>query len=159
MKEIQLTRGFVTLVDDEDYEKIKPFKWGISSKDNGRAIAVQARVNGKNTYLHRFIMNPEDDLVVDHIDRNPLNNQRSNLRICTRSENQRNRTRRAETSKYKGVHKRKGTNRFEAYIKLNKKRIHIGCFGSEVEAALAYNEFAIKLHGEFAALNNIDLLK
>lgn len=157
MKEIQLTKGFVSIVDDEDYDRITKHKWHISFKCPGKSFMVQSTIKGKNIYLHRFLMNPASHLVVDHIDRNPLNNQKSNLRVCTRSDNQKNKLIQPKTSIYKGVSKRGG--KYGVYIRINGKHTYIGSFDNEKDAALAYDDAAIKHHGEFAYLNRTELLK
>jgi hypothetical protein len=85
MKEIQLTNGGITIIDDEDYARVKCFTW--SHNPCGYA---QAWVNGRPQSLHRLLMNPPADMEIDHINRNKLDNQKANLRICTRKENMQN---------------------------------------------------------------------
>ena len=97
----------------------------------------------------------QKELMVDHINRNGLDNTRKNLRICTRSENLMN-SKKPElnsTSKYKGVNK--CGNSWRAEIRLNRKGFYLGKFKTEKEAALAYNKKAIELFGEFARLNEV----
>lgn len=168
-KEIPLTKGKVAIVDDADYEWLSQWKWTYT---RGYAVHKEAgKYGGKSTRMHRLIMQPPDHLVIDHIDWNPLNNQRSNLRICTQYENMQNRKHsyyqtdswknrpEAKTSQYKGVRLAKGTitTPWRAEIWSNRQRIHLGYYATEVEAAIAYNEAAIKYHGEFARLNEIPL--
>jgi hypothetical protein len=98
-------------------------------------------------------MNPPPGLVVDHIDGNGLNNTRVNLRICTSAQNICNSKGRSKTSKYKGVTRRKMSNKWFAQIKFNRKHIDIGRFDNEIEAAKAYDNVARKLFKEFAYLN------
>ena len=92
---------------------------------------------------------------VDHIDRNPLNNHRINLRICTKAQNQQNCKGRGGTSKYKGVCWEKRRKKWRATIKNNGKQVHIGEFCDEKEAAKAYNKKALEFFGEFSRLNKI----
>ncbi len=117
--------------------------------------------NGKRGILplHRLLLNAPSGLVVDHIDGNPLNNQRSNLRICTNIENKRNQKIRSDCkgSVYKCVSGNKTKKKFEAYIVYDKKRKSLGYFDLEEDAALAYNKEAIKIFGEFARLNIIKM--
>ena len=88
MKEIQLTQGKVALVDDEDFEYLKQFKWHVINNNGKFYVRKQFLLsNGKvsKVLMHRFIMKPNKDMVIDHLDGNPLNNQKTNLRICTQS--------------------------------------------------------------------------
>ena len=104
--------------------------------------------------MHRAIMNPPDGTVVDHINRNSLNNRRCNLRICTQKENLRNgRPSRRSTSRFKGVYFDKQTRKWIAKIGYNGKTIHLGSFEDEVEAAKAYDRKAYELFKDFAYLN------
>jgi hypothetical protein len=103
--------------------------------------------------MHREIMNPPEGLVVDHIDHNGLNNRKSNLRICTRSQNQCNQYRFDGKSKYKGVAWFKRTRKWTAAVCLRGKRYRLGYFEREIDAAMAYDKAAKKYHREFACLN------
>jgi len=146
-------------IDGEDFEKVDKYKWGLKPC---RDIFYLHRTfgykeNKTSQSLHRYIMDCPPGMVVDHIDGNPLNNCRSNLRICLQSDNMKNRKNNINgTSKYKGVSFHKRDKVFIASIRVNTKLIHIGNFKNETEAAKAYNESAIKLHGEFARLNIIE---
>jgi hypothetical protein len=110
---------------------------------------------GKMSLLHRVIMGVEDPKVfVDHINGDPLDNRRENLRLCSASQNQANR-KPAPGRKYKGVTKNKsGT--YSASIQMNKKLHGCGTFKTEEEAALAYNRKALELFGDFAYQNIIE---
>jgi len=155
MKKIQLNgkhgKGIFIRLDDEDFEKCKKYKWYLSS---GYAISKK---NKKTIYIHRFILDAPDSLQVDHKDRDKMNNQKSNLRLCTSSQNLMNKYTPNGKSKYKGVHLE--NNRFRARIELRdngkRKSYHLGYFLTEAEAALAYNVKAKELFGEFAYLNKI----
>lgn len=93
---------------------------------------------------------------VDHRDLDKTNNRINNLREATNSQNNYNRPKQTNnTSGYKGVYWNKSCNRWQAYVQAEGKRIHLGVFVDPVEAALAYNSAALKLHGEFARLNRI----
>ena len=99
-------------------------------------------------------MNCPKGYSVDHIDNNPLNNQKYNLRICLLKDNSKNSTKRKNTSsKYKGVYFETGTKKYKANIKVNYKTISLGRFTNEIDAAKAYDAAAIKYFGEFANLN------
>lgn len=156
MKQIPLSgkygKGKFALVDDEDYEELIKNKWWATK---GKTYAI-GRVAGKAALMHRIVMGVTHlFIVVDHKDGNSLNNQKENLRICSAAENARNRMPvNSKHSRFKGV-TQKGAH-WEAYIKKNSKRIHLGMYMSEEEAAHAYNVAASELFGEFAALNNLE---
>ena len=101
-------------------------------------------------------MNPGPGVVVDHIDGDSLNNVMSNLRICSRSENAKNRLKRPGTSSaYKGVTWNKNEKKWKAQITNDYMYIPLGTFDCEEEAAESYNEAAIRFHGDFVSLNEI----
>ncbi|WP_204371549.1 HNH endonuclease [Burkholderia multivorans] len=157
MKEISLTRGKVALVDDDDYEHISQYKWHVSSSGYARRNVPHPTKYGKRTLLlmHRAIMglSHDDKREVDHIDGNRLNNCRANLRICSHSENARNKSPYAHsTVGLKGVTKKGGGERWKAQIMLNGRRKHLGYFATPEEAHAAYRKAAAELHGEFARL-------
>lgn len=159
MKEIQLTQGKVALVDDEDFEYLNQWKW-YANKLNVKFYARRnVRINKKNAgylLMHRFIMNPDIGLVVDHINGNTLDNRKCNLRICTYSGNRWNSFKTIDNkSGYKGVHWHKLGKKWKATIEINKTKHYLGLFHNIKQAAKAYNEAAIKFHGEFAKLNEI----
>lgn len=155
VKEIQLTRGKVTLVDDEDYEHLMQWKWHF----NGHRYAVRrpSNINGKIQkliFMHRIILNTPDDLYTDHIDCNGLNNQKNNLRIVTKSQNGMNqKASKGGASKYKGVNFCKRKNKWRARLKINQKSIFLGYYNMEDDAAKAYNERALSVFEDFAKLN------
>jgi len=106
--------------------------------------------------MHRLIMKNPDNLDVDHIDGDRLDNQKSNLRKATQSQNSMNQKNQSgRSSNFKGVCWHTRDHKHQAYIKINQKRKHIGYFDSEIEAAKAYNAAAIKYFGEFARLNDV----
>lgn len=157
MREIPLTRGYVALVDDEDYERVAAKKWGVTVKPQDTTPYAQngVRVAGRMTSvaMHRFILDAPIELVVDHINGNGLDNRRANLRLCSRSENQWNRRKSSQnTSGFKGVFHRGGT-RWIARITAHGKTVHLGRFRDPTIAARAYDAAALRLHGEFARLN------
>lgn len=160
MKEIPLSQGYKTIVSDEDFEWLSQWKWYTHFNKNRTPYAFRhgPMKNGVRSRipLHRLILGLTDkSLDCDHIDGDTLNNQRHNLRACTRSENNCNtRSRKGSTSKYKGV-SRYHNGKWQVSIGNNKKSIWLGVFDSEIDAALAYNEAAKKYHGEFARLNEL----
>lgn len=158
MKEIQLSQGKVALVDDEDFDRIKDFHWYARKTGNTFYAAYKVKSKGKSTtfYMHRIILNAPSDIPVDHADGNGLNNQKSNIRLCSHSENMRNtKMFKNNTSGFKGVSWHKRSNKWRAVIKVNAKHKHLGLFQTDIAAANAYNDAAKKYYGDFARLNNI----
>lgn len=157
MKLIELTQGKFAMVDDEDYELLIQYRWQYH-KSSGYAVH-SFRVNPNKTDLismQRFLLGSDIKSRIDHKDLNRLNNQRSNLRFCTLSQNQYNREKQKNnTSGYKGVTYRKDNDRYQSYIGVNNNRIHLGYFKTPEEAALRYNVAAKEYHGEFANLNKM----
>lgn len=152
MKEIPLSQGMTAFVDESDYDLLIKTKWSASKKSEGRFYAFGHTKNG-GTLMHRAIMGVYDPaIIIDHIDGNPLNNQRNNLRMCTQSENMMNRAPN-KGKKYKGVFKCGWVNKFRAGIKHNKKNIYLGYFYTEEEAAMAYDKAALSIFGAHAKLN------
>jgi hypothetical protein len=101
-------------------------------------------------------MDTPEDKQTDHINHNGLDNRRANLRNCTRSENQCNqRKRKGCTSKYRGVYWYKPYGKWMVRIELHDYQMFIGYYINEEDAARAFNDAAIRLHGEFANLNEV----
>lgn len=161
MREILLTRGYVALVDDKDYERVSAFKWYASVKDHRRVVAISGkRVNGrtKHTVMHRFLLGVTDPkILVDHKNGNTLDNTRANLRPCTSAQNSKNyrKTTKKKTSQFKGVcfTGRALLRPWVAQIRIGGKPTNLGYFPDENEAAKAYDAAARKHYGEFALCN------
>lgn len=160
MKTIPLSQGKFALVDDSDYEWLNKWDWyALKGAQTFYAVRRTTKDTGhKMIQMHRLILGLTDPkILVDHRDFNGLNNQRSNLRTATPSQNSSNRQPiKGSTSKYIGVHWFKNAKLWTAQIKKKGKLIKLGYFKIEENAAVAYNNAAIKLHGEFANLNKID---
>lgn len=154
MIEIPLTRSKVALIDDEDYDLVKQIKWCATKSGDkyyARTGSATAVVGHPFILMHRFILAAPRNMHVDHIDGNGVNNQRTNLRLCTHAQNLYNRG--APTSNksgYKGVSWHSGAKRWRSTIMVNCKQTHLGFFKDPKDAHLAYCEAARKLHGEFA---------
>ena len=105
--------------------------------------------------MHRQVMKYEGELFVDHINGNGLDNRKDNLRLATPEENKHNSRKRGGRgqSKYKGVTLDKKKNQWRVRIGYKGKRIFLGCFDDEIEAAKAYDGSAKELYGEYARLN------
>jgi hypothetical protein len=161
MKEIQLTLGKVAIIDDEDFEMVSKYKWFAQKKRNSFYVKRSDWRKGKviGIYLHRYILNAPKGIVVDHINGDPLDNRRCNLRFCTTRLNCAARTTRrlnkVFTSRYRGVSQCPKSSTWRARIKVNFIEIHLGCFKTQEEAAGAYNNAALIHNGQFADLNKI----
>lgn len=157
MKLIPISNGKFAQVDDEDYDYLMQWNWHINK---GYAYKnIQTTAGRKMVGMHRDLIASSESEIVDHKDRNPLNNQKSNLRTCTYSGNACNR-KALGASKYLGVSINSRTRKGKlinmgwcAKIKKNGKQKHLGIFKNEIDAAKAYNEAAKIVHGEFANLN------
>jgi hypothetical protein len=159
-KEIPLSKGFFTIVDDEDYDFLIQWRWHYSNGYAGRRVKLGKTINGKRQrctlYMHRVLLNTPDDMEGEHRDNNGLNNCRYNLRNATPSQNISNRSKFIKgSSKYKGVDFNKRTGLWRARISFANKRLNLGYFKSQEEAAKVYNQAAIEHHGEFAQLNTV----
>ena len=159
MKEIPLTQNQVALVDDEDYNELVKYKWQarlVKKTGNYYACRSGKKVDGKRPQIrmHCAILGI---IGVDHRDSNGLNNQRYNLRPASQLGNARNasKSKAKLTSKYKGVCIRNETKTlaYRAQITVNYKKIMLGTFHNEIEAAKVYDAAALKYFGEFAKLN------
>ena len=143
-------------VSDEDFAEVSKYNWTWHNQGY-----VCARVNGCMTLLHRFVMEMKyghsNFKMVDHINHYKEDCRRENLRIANASSNARNRQKAAGTiCKFKGVTRRtlkNGEYRYVARIFVDNKAYYCGCYKTEAEAAMAYNQKAIELFGEYACIN------
>ena len=137
------------LLDECDQHLLDSHNWNVT--DRGYVYAWH---DDRTIYLHRMVIDAREGETVDHINHNPADNRRQNLRIATQSQQNFNRRPQAgHSSKYKGVGAEKG--KWSAYIQINGKKRRLGMFKTEREAALAYNKAAKELAGEFALLNMV----
>lgn len=143
--EIETAKGDIFSISMSDINEVEKYKW---YKMN---TGYFARTND-DMLLHRFLMNPNDGDIVDHINLDRSDNRRSNLRIVTKHQNKMNQ---GPTSgrRYKGIYFHGQNQNWVARITHNYKNIHIGCFNTAEEAALAYDEKAKELFGDYAWLN------
>jgi len=149
-----------TLIDVEDYPKVKPYKWHISTKGYAVTTIVTKNKKRKLLFLHHLILKPNPPVspFIDHKNRDKLDNRKLNLRRCSQSQNSANSIKpKTNKSGFKGVSWNKQMNKWRAVIGHNRKMIRIGWFEKKEDAALAYNETAKKIYGEFAKLNAVNV--
>lgn len=156
MKRIKLTKGRYALVDDSDYDELSNYKWCVIKNLNTFYATSHAYIDDKRTTIrmHRIIMNPPEGMIIDHKNGDGLDNQKSNLRICTYSENSRNiNSHKNSTSKYIGVSYSSSYGTWLSMIMVDGKNKSLGYFKTELEAAIIRNIAARKYYKEFAKLN------
>jgi len=157
-RRIPLTQGKYAIVDPEDYERLNKYKWHVQRGANTYYACRNSRIGKKRVSIkmHRQILNPPDHLLVDHINRNGLDNRKANLRPATRSQNSMNKPfikTKPSSSKYRGVSWSKSQKKWNVQIGLNGQHKFIGYFHDQIKAAKAYDKAARKYHKEFAVLN------
>jgi len=157
-RRISLGQGDWTLLDQDDYYKCCKYSWSLGGfKKNFYAVTGIKNKDGEFELvrMHRLLMNPPKGRVVDHQNSNGLDNRMDNIRIATKGQNVCNKikTRRKTSSKYIGVSWDKRNRLWSAYIGHLYKKIFLGYFKNEIDAARAYDRAAIKHHKEFAHLN------
>jgi len=151
MKQIPLKNQYniFALVDDEDYNHVMRYKSWRLQIHGGHAVTGIRSIK-----IHWLLLECPDGMEIDHIDHNPLNNQKSNLRVCLRSENCANRRRQTNnTTGYKGVSFNQILNKYAAYNKKDGTKFHLGLYTTAEEAALVYDKKAKEAFGDFAFLN------
>lgn len=156
--EMQVSEDKVTLIDLDDVDKCSQYNWSLFPRGQVKTTIFEYKVK-KTIQLHRFVLDAPDGMEVDHINHDVLDNRKQNLRVCTHSDNMGNMIspnilQKGKTSKYKGVRKA-SRKTWNAKIRANHKIFDLGLFGSENEAAEAYNEKAKELFGDYAYLNVI----
>lgn len=151
MVELELTQGYVTVLDKEDLHLVSNHKWSLHNASDKNLYAISGE-DGKNNLMHRVILGITDpNIKIDHRDGDGLNNRRMNLRICTMSQNQWNvGIRQDNTSGFKGVSKHKSSGKWRARITAHNKVHYLGHYKTPEEAYAAYCSAALELHGEFA---------
>ena len=146
-KQIKMSTGKIVLVDDEDFEELNQYKWccmdGYAARKSSRKVPGRPVI-----VMHRVIMNAPKGMMVDHINHNKLDNRKENLRICTNSENQRNRgVPRNSTSGYKGVHRER--NGWRAQVHVGNATVYLGIHPTPELASQAYENKCKELFGDF----------
>ena len=145
IQQIKLSNNKQALINKQDYNKVKDFSWHQDSKGYvGASIRSGKKV--KKIFLHKLILQPKKGFIIDHKNRNKLDNTRDNLRHCTHTQNQWN----SVWNRLKGI--RKIGNKWRAEVWKDGANKHLGYFDSEEKASLAYNK-AIEYRGKFAKYN------
>lgn len=146
---VPISRGLQAQVDEDDLPLVEGLRWTAAPSSQGKFYAMRTE-NKRTVYMHRLILGAKRGEVVDHINGDTLDNRRSNLRIGTLADNAVNR-RYESASGYRGVFKEKS--RWRAHIYRGGKKHCLGHFLTAEEAARAYDQAALVLHGEFAITN------
>lgn len=143
---------FEVIVDDHLYNFLMQYSWRYDSRTRRATTSINNRAVPMHRLIYKHFIGPvPKGNVIDHINRNRLDNRIENLRLATASQNRMNSTKKRNSkNKYKGVAQDKGSRKWKAYIGYNKKQIHIGMFETEEEAYQAYLIKAKELFGEFA---------
>lgn len=150
---IPLTRGLVTAISPEDFERVNQYTWSVAPRGKNNYYAA-TQINGEPVSLHQFLLGNPKHKEGDHINRFPLDNRRCNLRLVTKYEQMWNQpAQKNSTSKYKGVSWYRSGKKWHARIRAKGKNYHIGYFASEKKAAKAYDKYAEIFHGKCAHLN------
>ena len=145
--EIVTTKGARFVIDLEDVAKVSGKSW---CRLSARWAYACTRLEGRLMLLHRLLLDASAGMQIDHIDGNPANNRRSNLRLCTHAENRKNNRKHSNnTSGFKGVSWHKQAKRWHARIMINYKSKHLGYFDTPEQAKAAYDAAAERLFGEF----------
>jgi len=151
---------FAALIDEEDWGKVKDYRWRIDKPSTrpryGPYVIGYNKELKKEAKLHRLIMDAPRGALVDHVDGDGLNNTKQNLRLCTHKENQRNKKANYNNpTGFKGVRAYKNKYQARLSYKTNGQsgEYSLGMYDTPEEAARAYDKKAIELHGEFANLN------
>ena len=158
-RKLRLAQPKYALIDERDYERFSKYQW--TTKKDGKNFYIiryyKDKHNGKNRMMrmHHEIIKPGEGMVIDHINKNGIDNRRENLRQATYAQNicNRNKISTPTTSRHKGVYFDRTAKKFRAQICINRRKKHLGYFLNETEAAKAYDKAAKKLHKEFASLN------
>jgi hypothetical protein len=144
---------FKVLIDDEDFNKIKIFKWIINYNKTSKDYRIKSSIENGKFSLHRLIMDAKKGEYIDHINHNTLDNRKNNLRKCTNQENGFNRKiGKNNKSGVKGVYWDKQKKKWRATIGYNYKHIYLGYYENLEEAKNIYNKKAKELYKNFACI-------
>jgi hypothetical protein len=157
-RKIYLGEGEYTIVEPPDYYKYGKYKWIYWGNGKNNYAIGELKIGHRKTKqvgMHRVIMGAPKGKVVDHINGDGLDNRRANLRLATRAQNiyNRRKTTKKTSSRFVGLSFNKKSTMWDGCIQYKRKKIHLGRFKNEIDAARAYDRAAIKYYGEFARLN------
>lgn len=146
----------VCLIDDEDAPLVNQYRWYVTKQGYVTTVLVTSGKGRQGIKLHRLLMNAPKGVMVDHINRNKLDNRRSNLRLCVRAQNQANRENNPNTD---GVSWDKRGNQWVVHVGNGAKReSYKGSFDDKNAALNCYNHYALEKYGEFASLNECEVM-
>jgi hypothetical protein len=147
--------GLFAIVDEEDCERVSRYRW-YPQKCRTEGFYACSVNRGTHIRMHRLIMDAPDSVDVDHRNRHTLDNRKGNLRLCTRSQNSANTPKakkRNPSSIYKGVYFLPRTNAWGARCNIQENTFNLGCYTTEVEAAVAYDQAMLAMQPDFAYFN------
>jgi hypothetical protein len=147
-KKVPLGHGQFAIVDDEDYDKVVQYKWHIMANKAGSHMYAATKLR-----MHRLVIDAPPGIMVDHINGDTLDNRKSNLRLCTNSQNQQNTPSRGGSSRYKGVSLQKKSGKWIATFQYDGQRHYCGMWDSEEDAARAVDKKRGEVCGDFASKN------
>lgn len=153
MKKILANNGSEILVCDQDYHLLSKMKWNVSSEGYARTYWHKHRVGTFHMHMHVLIKGKNKGLVVDHINRNKLDNRRCNLRFLDKAKNALNTTKQSRTGLPKGV--RRSRKKWAAYASVKDKYVHLGIFDSIEKASEARIAFYENIHGRYILPSSI----
>ena len=146
-------------IDRRDCKMLSQHTWYKNNKGYAYTFIPDSNGKKKGVLMHRLIMQPKAGLEIHHVNHDPLDNRRKNLKVCTHRENlqtlqkPRRKKRTAEnTSKYKGVYRHK-SGKFKVTIRHDGIQEHLGYYDDEIVAAKVYDARAREVHGSFAIIN------
>ena len=159
MRTIELTKGFVAVVDEEDYDRLTAYRWQVNGRQGKQRRCAVRNVklsSGANQmiYMHREVLQVPASVQVDHINCDALDNRKANLRPATNSQNNANtRIARTNTSGFKGVSWIARIRKWQARIKVLGSARYLGVYANPEDAARVYDSAAREAFGSFARLN------
>jgi hypothetical protein len=157
-RRIKLTRGKYAIVDAEDFERLNRYKWHCTYYGYAKRAEYKKFEKGRRqieTYMHKMVCPAPKGMIVDHINRNSLDNRKVNLRAATQKQNVWNRKfiRKTGKTRYNGIRWDKNREKWQVRLMINGRRESFGYYADEIEAAKAYDRVAKKYRGEYAFLN------
>jgi|JI10StandDraft_1071094.scaffolds.fasta_scaffold82245_5 hypothetical protein len=139
----------VVLYSLEDHDRIISHKWRVNKKGY-----VCGRINEKQVFLSRFIIEAPKEFMVDHVNNDKLDNRRENLRLVTTAENAKNKKKQSgKTSSHKGVYFVKATGKYRVTFVIDGKPVFLGAFEKEIDAAERYDTYIVQQNLKFHSLN------